>query len=171
MGSFGSKQSQNLLDSEYTQKSIKKRSQRLEKNTSDLDDLSIQLTSQETLRTASPSLQSQIINLENMPVQKKCIQCGMAFPNDEALSKHKTRFCIGVKDSGIGRKVNYSADSYPRPNKRYDRPPSTRRDPKYQSQLEKVIFNLYMRTLRLSFDRCLKDKKRTKINVLIIKTS
>ncbi|CAF3829025.1 unnamed protein product [Adineta steineri] len=47
-----------------------------------------------------------------MPIQQyfKCDQCGMKFPTDEALFKHKTRFCIGVKDSGIGRKFIYSDD-------------------------------------------------------------
>lgn len=47
-----------------------------------------------------------------MPTQLKykCDQCGMVFPSDESLFKHKTRFCIGVKDSGIGRKPVYSDD-------------------------------------------------------------
>lgn len=40
----------------------------------------------------------------------KCDQCGMVFPSNENLFKHKTRFCIGVKDSGIGRKPVYSDD-------------------------------------------------------------
>ncbi|UJR15900.1 hypothetical protein I4U23_002823 [Adineta vaga] len=33
----------------------------------------------------------------------KCNQCGMKFPSDENLYNHKKQFCIGVKDSGIGR--------------------------------------------------------------------
>lgn len=40
----------------------------------------------------------------------KCDQCGMVFPSNEALFKHKMRFCIGVKDSGIGRQPVYSDD-------------------------------------------------------------
>ena len=40
----------------------------------------------------------------------KCDQCGMVFPSNDALFKHKTRFCIGVKDSGIGRQPVYSDD-------------------------------------------------------------
>lgn len=40
----------------------------------------------------------------------KCDQCGMVFPSNESLFKHKTRFCIGVKDSGIGRQPVYSDD-------------------------------------------------------------
>ena len=40
----------------------------------------------------------------------KCDQCGMVFPSNENLFKHKTRFCIGVKDSGIGRKPVFSDD-------------------------------------------------------------
>ena len=47
-----------------------------------------------------------------MPTDRKskCDQCGMVFPSNDALFKHKTRFCIGVKDSGIGRKPVYSDD-------------------------------------------------------------
>lgn len=46
-----------------------------------------------------------------MSYQKyKCDQCGMVFPSNESLFKHKTRFCIGVKDSGIGRQPVYSDD-------------------------------------------------------------
>ena len=50
--------------------------------------------------------------LTSMPAEQKykCDQCGMIFPSTEALFKHKTRFCIGVKDSGIGRKPVYSDD-------------------------------------------------------------
>jgi hypothetical protein len=50
--------------------------------------------------------------LTGMPADQKykCDQCGMIFPSTEALFKHKTRFCIGVKDSGIGRKPVYSDD-------------------------------------------------------------
>ncbi|CAF1068244.1 unnamed protein product [Adineta ricciae] len=33
----------------------------------------------------------------------KCNQCGMKFPSDDNLYRHKKQFCIGVKDSGIGR--------------------------------------------------------------------
>jgi hypothetical protein len=40
----------------------------------------------------------------------KCDQCGIVFPSDRALYKHKRRFCIGVKDSGIGRKPIHSDD-------------------------------------------------------------
>ncbi|CAF3532536.1 unnamed protein product [Rotaria sordida] len=51
-------------------------------------------------------------NSSNMLNQRKykCDQCGIIFPSDEGLFKHKTRFCIGVKDSGIGRKPIYSDD-------------------------------------------------------------
>ncbi|CAF5187503.1 unnamed protein product, partial [Rotaria magnacalcarata] len=40
----------------------------------------------------------------------KCDQCGIVFASNEALHKHKARFCIGVKDSGIGREPIYSDD-------------------------------------------------------------
>ncbi len=87
-------------------------------------------------------------------MQKRCVQCGMIFPNDDALSKHKTRFCIGVKDSGIGRKLSHSNSEYTAHYYSTDRP-SSRRAAKYQSQIDKVIFNLYIRLFRnkrLSFD-------------------
>jgi hypothetical protein len=40
-----------------------------------------------------------------MPVNQthRCEQCGMFFSSYEAQLKHKTRFCLGVQDSGIGR--------------------------------------------------------------------
>ncbi|CAM4854625.1 unnamed protein product [Rotaria socialis] len=40
----------------------------------------------------------------------KCDQCGIVFASNDALYKHKARFCIGVKDSGIGREPIYSDD-------------------------------------------------------------
>ena len=47
-----------------------------------------------------------------MPILQtfKCDQCGMVFPTDESLFKHRTRFCIGVRDSGIGRQLYYTDD-------------------------------------------------------------
>lgn len=59
------------------------------------------------------ALKLQYLNyLTSMPAEHKykCDQCGMIFPSTDALFKHKTRFCIGVKDSGIGRKPVYSDD-------------------------------------------------------------
>jgi hypothetical protein len=63
-------------------------------------------TSQQTtheFRTQSPLI---------MPIQQtfKCHQCGMVFPTDEALYKHRSRFCIGLKDSGVERNLYYSDD-------------------------------------------------------------
>lgn len=53
-----------------------------------------------------------IVYRNEMPTYQryKCDQCGMIFPSNESLFKHKTRFCIGVKDSGIGRQPVYSDD-------------------------------------------------------------
>jgi len=47
-----------------------------------------------------------------MPIENtfKCDRCEMIFPTDEALFKHRTRFCIGIIDSGTGRKIYYSDD-------------------------------------------------------------
>lgn len=45
-----------------------------------------------------------------IPTTFKCDQCGMVFSSDEALFKHRTRFCIGANDSNNGRKVYYSDD-------------------------------------------------------------
>ncbi|UJR30693.1 hypothetical protein I4U23_018214 [Adineta vaga] len=70
----------------------------------------------------------------------KCAQCGMTFPNDEALAKHKTKFCVGVKDSGIGRKYHSSDDEiasrYPKANYVRDRP-SSRRGANYQTSINR----------------------------------
>ncbi|CAF2370922.1 unnamed protein product [Rotaria sp. Silwood2] len=63
--------------------------------------------------SVSPQQRSEDLdNSSDMLTQRKykCDQCGIVFPLDEALFKHKTRFCIGVKDSGIGRKPVYSDD-------------------------------------------------------------
>ena len=53
-----------------------------------------------------------LIYFEAMPKNhnSRCDQCGMIFGSNDALLKHKTRFCIGVKDSGIGRNPVYSDD-------------------------------------------------------------
>jgi hypothetical protein len=80
-----------------------------------------------------------------MPIQPvfKCDQCGMVFSNDEALFKHKTRFCVGARDSGIGRKPIYSDDEelngYNYPTNR-----STLRTTNYHSPVEKVIFHFHI---------------------------
>ncbi|CAF0792235.1 unnamed protein product [Rotaria sp. Silwood1] len=68
-----------------------------------------------TISNLSVSPQKRLQYLDNSPDMSnqrkyKCDQCGIVFPSDEALFKHKTRFCIGVKDSGIGRKPVYSDD-------------------------------------------------------------
>jgi len=80
----------------------------------------------------------------NMPTQQKykCDQCGMVFPTDESLFKHKTRFCIGVKDSGIGRQPIYSDDEE---IDGYTKRSTRRKVIQHQSPLEKVrlIFHLF----------------------------
>ena len=60
----------------------------------------------------SPFRYSYVDYPTTMPTDRKskCDQCGMVFASHDALFKHKTRFCIGVKDSGIGRKPVYSDD-------------------------------------------------------------
>lgn len=75
--------------------------------------------------------------LNPMPIQQKfrCDQCGMAFPSDESLFKHKTRFCIGVKDSGINRHPVYSDDEdYVNQSKRT----ITQKVVQHQTPIEKV---------------------------------
>jgi hypothetical protein len=64
-------------------------------------------------RPLSPPLRLHYIDYSTrMPTQQKykCDQCGMVFQSDDALFRHKTRFCIGVKDSGISRQPVYSDD-------------------------------------------------------------
>lgn len=52
----------------------------------------------------------------------QCHECGMIFPSDEALYKHRIRFCVGSKDSVLGRQLHasnpgrtngYSKEYYP----------------------------------------------------------
>ena len=95
MGSSGSKKSQN------TQSFINSSSYNLDQNkhysNAILEENSRQFHTQSPLK---------------MPIHQtfKCHQCGMVFSTDEALFKHRTRFCIGLKDSGIGRNLIYSDD-------------------------------------------------------------
>jgi hypothetical protein len=79
----------------------------------------------------------------NMPTQQKykCDQCGMIFPSNESLFKHKTRFCIGVKDSGIGRKPVYSDDEDIQGNTQRS---TIRKVIRHHSPVEKVRFRLYI---------------------------
>lgn len=78
-------------------------------------------------------------NSIKMPTQLKykCDQCGMIFPTDESLFKHKTRFCIGVKDSGIGRKPVYS-DEEDIDNDNNTTRTSRKKVIRHQSPVEKV---------------------------------
>jgi hypothetical protein len=72
----------------------------------------------------------------------KCDQCGMIFPSNESLFKHKTRFCIGVKDSGIGRRPIYSDDEDIQGNTQRS---TTRKVViRHHSPVEKVRFRLYI---------------------------
>ena len=75
-----------------------------------------------------------------MPIQPtfKCNQCGMIFPTDEALFKHRTRFCIGLKDSGNGRRVYYSDDEE---TNGYTNRPRFRKIEQIESPAEKVSFS------------------------------
>ena len=70
----------------------------------------------------------------------KCDQCGMVFPSSDNLFKHKTRFCIGVEDSGIGRKPVDSDDENVHYNKNdnYNRRSPVRRIIRHQSSATKV---------------------------------
>ena len=78
----------------------------------------------------------------NVPTQQKykCDQCGMVFPSDDSLFKHKTRFCIGVKDSGINRQPVYSDDEENHnPTKRFNQ----RKVIRHQSPVEKVRIEVF----------------------------
>jgi hypothetical protein len=99
MGSSGSKKSENKFDSQHTEPFINL--YHLDHNKSYSNDISQPFDDQ---------LQTQ--PLLNMPIENTfgCEQCGMVFSNDEALFKHKTRFCLGINNSSIGRKLYYSDD-------------------------------------------------------------
>jgi hypothetical protein len=128
MGLFGSKQ----IDSQNTHGLINSSSSTLGKNKPYSNDIS-----QREFQTHSPL---------TMPIQNtyRCAQCGMVFPTDEALFKHRTRFCIGINDLGIGRKAYYSDDEeineFNRENYFTNRSTS-RRVVKHQSPIEKVILH------------------------------
>jgi hypothetical protein len=86
--------------------------------------------------------------LYNMPTEQKykCDQCGMVFPSNEALFRHKTRFCIGVQDSGIGRKPIYSDDDEEidvdhRHNNYHHKRSTGKRVVRHQSPIQRVRFN------------------------------
>jgi hypothetical protein len=70
-----------------------------------------------------------------MPISNTytCNQCGMVFPSDEALFKHRTRFCIGAMDTNIGKRLYYSDDE--------DIGQLSPRNTKQQSPIEKVRFS------------------------------
>jgi hypothetical protein len=76
---------------------------------------------------------------KDMPTYQKykCDQCGMIFPSNESLFKHKTRFCIGVKDSGIGRQPVYSDDEEA---ENHTKRSTVRKIIRHRSPVEKVIF-------------------------------
>ncbi|CAF1256688.1 unnamed protein product [Adineta steineri] len=99
-----------------------------------------------------------------MPIQHviKCAQCGMVFPNDDALVKHKTRFCVGVKDSGIGRKVYYSDDDFNTGHARKpyqsDRPTS-RKGVKYSQSLDKKRDDIHEWKTKRSMLQNIKDQE------------
>jgi hypothetical protein len=86
----------------------------------------------------------------------KCDQCGMIFPSNESLFKHKTRFCIGVKDSGIGRQPVYSDDEQIEDHTKRS---TVRKIVRHQSPIQKVIFRLFILLIILCF-----SKKREEVN-------
>jgi len=93
----------------------------------------------------SPLLQ-HIHSSSDMFTQKKlkCDQCGMVFPSDRALYKHKRRFCIGVKDSGIGRKPIYSDDEEIDRYNNHTKQSAVKNIIPHQSSLAKVRFCLHI---------------------------
>ena len=60
----------------------------------------------------------------------QCSQCGMTFSTDEALYKHRTRYCLGPVDANVGKRLYYSDDD--------DVNQLTPRTSKHQSPIEKV---------------------------------
>jgi hypothetical protein len=138
MGSSRSKQSQNKLDSQRTQPFINSSSSssyNLGQNKFYSNDIS--QSSNRKLQTNSPL---------KMPIQNtfQCDKCGMIFPSDEALYKHRTRFCLGVIDSDIRKKTYYSDDEDINESTRENNLTNRSRLRgviKHQSPIEKVILH------------------------------
>ncbi|CAF3968571.1 unnamed protein product [Rotaria sp. Silwood2] len=109
-----------------------------------------------------------------MPIQStvKCNQCGMIFANDEVLFKHKARYCIGNRDSGIRRDPNYSdnneINNYTRENDLTNRP-TFRKVVTHRSPVEKKLEELkewknqrsMLQSVQDMEDRILLDSKKT----------
>jgi len=91
---------------------------------------------QSSNRSNYPSYINYSTNMSTQ-LKYKCDQCGMVFPSDESLFKHKTRFCIGVKDSGIGRRPAYSDDEE---SDDHTKRSTARKVIRHQSPVEKVRF-------------------------------
>jgi late competence protein required for DNA uptake (superfamily II DNA/RNA helicase) len=120
MGSGRSKHSENSL------------SYNLDKNKFYSNDIS--QSSARKLQTQSPL---------TMPIENtfKCDRCGMIFPTDEALFKHRTRFCIGIIDSSSGRKIYYSDDDDINESTYLTNRSALRKVVQHQLPVEKVILN------------------------------
>ena len=116
MGGRGSRQVPNKDDSQSS----------LDKNKFHSNDLS-----NRQLQLASPLRMPSSITY-------KCNQCGMVFPTDEALFKHRTRFCLGAIDSNVGKRLYYSDDE--------DIDQLTPRNIKQQSPIDKVTFSYSLKS-------------------------
>lgn len=90
----------------------------------------------------------------------KCGRCGMTFSSDEALYKHRTRFCIGAMSSSTG-KLNYSDDENLNP-----RMTPSRTLMKYASPVDKVTLLFYFDSDRFSSNRNAMRSMNGKINDL-----
>lgn len=173
MGTLWSKQPQNLSNPQQTKPPINSSSYLLGKNTSVLqEETPVQLDNHfdhnrlhfipdsERLWDSPLPLRLPKFNRplsppplrleyqDKMPTQQKykCDQCGMVFPSDDSLFRHKTRFCIGVKDSGIGRQPVYSDDE------EIETKRSTgRRTIQHQSPVEKVRFYKSLKAYHILF--------------------
>jgi len=123
MGARGSQQVSNKNDSQNTEPFINTSSS-LDKNESHSND---------NHQLSNP--RSEITSPLRMPISNTytCNQCGMVFPSDEALFKHRTRFCIGAMDTNIGKRLYYSDDE--------DIGQLSPRNTKQQSPIEKVRFS------------------------------
>ena len=171
MGTIHSNQSQNISNSQQTESAIdplyyvlgKSLSIPGEKNSNRLDSISYSeqiwhspVALHLPRRTSAVQNSATMFNFPPSPLlqykdysmqQKfKCDQCGMVFSSDGTLFKHKTRFCIGVKDSGIGRKPNYSEDEDIGSTTNYTKRLSVtiRKTVPHSSSIEKVRFCLHI---------------------------
>lgn len=83
-----------------------------------------------------------------MPFQStfQCSQCGIVFPTDEALYKHRLRFCVGNPEAGIRKHPTYLTNGLnhdPRRDNFLNNQTSSAKFNVYASPVDRVMYYLY----------------------------